>query len=472
VKGDHAPPKIDKPSITPIKVDVTKASDFADKVRRADVKSLEPEFAVEKRNYRRASLPAGDLIAVVNDRNDLFSIEYRFDFGSRKQPMLCNALTLLERSGKSGMTAEQLQKKLYSLGTSIRTTCGADRASVFVSGIDRKMEESLELLDSWLRTTQIDKSDVKKLVSNLLSERKDQLSDPRFLSGALRSYANLGKQSDYLAVPSNKLLKRATPKSIKKLLSKLPDHQHRTTYFGPRTAKEATTLITWGQKHKKVEPRAPIRYRTHKGTNIYFLDQQTAQSSIAINFPRAPLDTANQASARVYSDYLGGGMGSLIFQEIREARGLAYSATAFYREGRRKGDDSSLMGFMGTQADKTIDALTTMLALLRKPRIQEQRLKTTLASIDQGYRTSRLDPRRTASTVLSWDDRGEPGDPGPRLWKETAKTTLADLATFAMKSTTGHTTISIMGNKKRIDMKALRDIGKIETVPVKKMVGY
>jgi predicted Zn-dependent peptidase len=49
-------------------------------------------------------------------------------------------------------------------------------------------------------------------------------------------------------------------------------------------------------------------------------------------------DPRDEALVMVFNNYFGGGMGSVVFQTIRESQALAYSTYAAYGMGRKKGD--------------------------------------------------------------------------------------------------------------------------------------
>ena len=74
------------------------------------------------------------LIVAKNERNDLFSLSYNFDRGYRKAELLCVAYELLERSGAGETSAEDLQRELFALGTSVRFSCNAENSSIDVQG--------------------------------------------------------------------------------------------------------------------------------------------------------------------------------------------------------------------------------------------------------------------------------------------------------------------------------------------------
>ena len=475
--GSHSPPKLAKPHITPITIDPARTSAYATAIRAMPATELAPAWLSEGTDYQRLRLPAGELLATHNQINSLFALNYQFDFGSRQQRRLCLALDLMERSGiradgsAPGLSATELRRTLSRLGTSISTNCATDRVTLEISGIDRNLEESIRLLDQWLRRPQLEPDLLTKLVANKISRRADQVKEPGVLSRALDAYATRDRDSPYLLDLSNRELEKTRVKELGGILARLPDQQHRTDYFGPRPAAAVAPVIALGKNHRKVKAPPPVRYRKTKGVRIYFTDKDVAQSQISVLLPKPPLAASDTPLSELYNGYLGG-MEGLIFQEIREARGLAYSAVAGHRPGRMKADQSALSAYVGTQTDKTLDALTLMLSLLREPPLQPQRLAKTQAAIIQRYRASRASPRWVNSLVRSWDDLGLATDPRSSYFARHQQLDGAALTEFAGRFASGDVIISIMGDRKRIDFAALAKLGKIVTVKPEQLFSY
>ena len=470
--GKPTLPNIDKPTITPIDIDSSRQSPFAAEIQAMAATPLEPEWLVEGKHYGHAKLPAGPLIAAANPRNDLFSLQYRFDRGRRDAKMLCVGFELLERSGAGALSAEELQRELYALGTDIRFYCDDDSSEIGLSGIDGNLERSVALLDQWLRTASFDDQTLSKLSTNILSERRDNLDDPDRLARMLDDYARYGDRSSWLSEPSNAAVAKLDGKQLRKLLAAVPDHQHRTLYFGPRSAEQAAAAVALGKKHKKVGPPPKRRFRKGKDVTIYFLHKDVAKSAVGVTLPQGPQPRTNEPVARYYGQYLGGDMSSLIFQEIREARGLAYYAYGFVSTGWQPGDDWGLLGGMGTQADKTVDALTVYLELLRTHPIEAERLTHARSSLDVDFRSSRIDPRWIVWLVDGWDQMGDPGDPRPAQWQQIQGLQLTDVQEFAGELGKAPVILSIVGDRARVDLEALGKLGKVVEVEAKDLTSY
>ncbi len=475
VRGDFAAQKVEKPTISAIKIDSSKQSPYAAAIKEIPVKELQPQWLVSGEHYTEDTFAAGPAIAVHNERNDLFSLSYSYDFGERQEPLLCFAMDLIERSGAGKLGPKELQKTLYAMGTTISFSCGSRASGITISGIDRNMAASLEILRDWIVVPKIEDGALKKLQANTISKRKDSINEPSVVSRALSEYALYGKESAFLKVASNKALKSATEKKLAGLVASMRDTKHRTRYFGPRKMAELKPMIAMGTKHKAGKKQVPVRYSKPKKATLFFVDQKVAQAQVRIGFPGKELAEANRVQSNLFNQYVGGGMGGLIFQEIREARGLAYSAWTFHATGSRKGDQSAVIAGLGTQADKTIEAVKTLLSLIVPLKVEESRFNTARTSLDADFRKTRISPRSRARTVFAWKKLGLAADPRPAEYKALQSSKAASMEEFANARTKVAPVLAISGDSERINLKELAKaakIVKVKTVKAAKLFGY
>src|SRR5690606_34855897 len=75
-------------------------------------------------------------------------------------------------------------------------------------------------------------------------------------------------------------------------------------------------------------------------------------------------DTSRVPVIRLFNNYFGGSMASIVFQTIRESKALAYSTYASFTGPVKKDDRYSTIAYVGTQADKLADAVKAMNELL------------------------------------------------------------------------------------------------------------
>lgn len=471
-KGKPEIPKLEKPEITPVEIDASRKSAFAQEIERMPVAQLEPEWAEKGKHYVHRPLPAGDLVAAVNERNDLFSLEYRFRRGYRKAPLLCYALDLFELSGSGDASAEALQKQLYALGSSVSTSCDAEYSSIEISGLDAKLEETLALVDRWLADPRFDSDLLDRHYESTLTRRRDHLEEDRILTGALDLYAKYGKESAWLKHPSNAQLRKADAKAIRNLITTVMDWEHDTLYFGPRRAEEVASVVARGKKHKKTGEVWVRRYRPVKRSTVFFLHKDGAKANVRLVIPQGKLPREERPVARLVSEYLSGNMSALVFQELRESRGLAYTASARYDSGRRTSDETGLLGFLSTQADKTPVAIETFLGLLRNGEVQPDRLAGAKVSLDQEYRATRIDPRWITHWVLSWNELGEKEDPRPWEWASVLATEVDVVETFVKRFVDAPVIIAIVGDRSRVGLEQLERIAEIREVTPEDLFSY
>ncbi|MFO0632445.1 MAG: hypothetical protein U0168_06310 [Nannocystaceae bacterium] len=209
-----------------------------------------------------------------------------------------------------------------------------------------------------------------------------------------------------------------------------------------------------------------------KGPQVFFLHKEGAKATVRVLMPQGPLPREQRPAAELFSEYLSGNMSALVFQEIRESRGLAYGAGAVYDVGERTRDAAGLRGWLSTQADKVPEALRTFLTLLRTTEIQPERGREAQRALDQRYRASRLEPRWLGWTVEGWDELGESSDPRPWLWQRIAATTPDELSALAASLVDAPVIIAIVGDRERVGLPQLRQIAPTTEVDLDALYSY
>lgn len=466
-RGRYEPPAIAKPKITPVAIDPARQSEFARQVLARPVPDPAPEELLAGRDYVERDMSCGPLIAARNDRSDLFSLVLRYDLGTRTRPLLGYAAALLERSGArtdaGPQSAADLRKRLYALGTEIDIDVDADRTEIVVQGVHANMEASLALLDAWLREPLFTDTDLAALLANTLSSRRDEEDDPDDLAHALRAFAQFGDASPVLTRPSDRQLRRARGDDLVAEIRRLRDAAHVTLYFGPASADDVARVAVLGAG-QPVPPRPPLRYRAVPRTTLFFLHKDVTQAQIDVVLPRPPAVPGDRPRAELLTHVIGGDMSGLAFQELREARGLAYHAGARVDLGLRRGDDTALHGDIATQADKATEALALLLDLLRGSALDPDRVAAARLALLREYASDRILPRARPGWILTWRDQGEPGDPRPATLAALRDLDVAALQDYLAAFAGSPAIVSVLGDRRRIDLARLRALGDLREV--------
>jgi predicted Zn-dependent peptidase len=187
-----------------------------------------------------------------------------------------------------------------------------------------------------------------------------------------------------------------------------------------------------------------------------------AQAQVRIEFGDEDYNEANRPPIELYNSYFGGGMAGIVFQELREARALAYAVRASYATGGRKGDQNLMSGEIGCQTDKTPEAVEAFLDLLDNLPVSPERFELTRQDLLNRYRTSKLGFREVLSAVRSWERLGVPVDPRRGRYEQIRTADIDAMLRFHREHLKSRPKlISIVGDRNKIDVERLKKNGKL-----------
>ncbi len=466
-------PKISKPAFTVVPIDPSRESAFMKEVLAIPAPPLEPRWLVSGRDYQITPIEGGRLYSAKNPYNDLFSLAFYYERGSRAERELCAAADLLDLSGAGPWSADEFKKKLYALGTSLSYGCGEQESTIRLSGLDRNLWASLELMAQRFDWPNVEAGTLEKLVEVELGSREDEKKDPGAVHHALGQLTSRGKDSSVLKRLTNAELKALNEGRLKGLIRDFMRYPARVAYVGNRAPRELGKLLETGRRPRPVAARVPLKLLRPAAPRVLFTHRDMVQSQVGLYTADETFDSEHVADYQFYSDYMGGDMSAVIFQEVREARALAYSAGGGHTGVAYKGDDTQLWGRLACQADKTPEAIKLLISLFQDFPASEKRFRETAKAIEESYRTSPVLFRGIPATVIGWEDQGiTGGDPGPKRYERSLNLTLAELQAFAARFKTKPMSIWILGHRDRVGLEALKAFGDFEEKPLEALFPY
>ncbi|OGR90745.1 MAG: hypothetical protein A2V88_07920 [Elusimicrobia bacterium RBG_16_66_12] len=456
-------PGITKPSFTKVEIDPSRQSRFLKEALAIPAPPIEPRWLAAGKDYAVSPVAGGRLYSAKNPYNDLFSLSVRMERGWRGERKLCEALDLLTLSGSGPYTAEEFKKKLFALGTSVSYSCGEQESAFHISGVDRNFWPSLQLVAERFDWPNVSSGTLARKISVDLGAREDEKKDPGAVRGALGELAQRGRESSVLARLTNAELKRLDERELKPLIQDFPLWARRISYVGPRAPSEVAKLLEDGRRFKPTPPRSPIRYLKPAKTRVLFTHRDMVQSQVGLFAADEVFDPEAYVDYQFYSQYMGGGMSSVIFQEVREARSLAYAASGGHTASENKGDETRLWGSLGCQADKTAEAVDLMGKLFREFPSSPTRFAETARAVEEAYRTNPITFRSAPGAVMGWEDEGlTGGDPRPKRFERVLGHSLADTEKFAARFKDKPLTVWILGHRERVGLDKLKTLGDFE----------
>ncbi len=478
VDAQHEVPKIEKPPIDAIPIDTTRQSAFVQQVLAMKVRELEPVFVKPGKDYRKEKLQDGvALYASKNPLNDLFSLTISVDVGSRHDNRLSMATQLLDKSGTKRFRAEQLKKEWYKLGTDFGVGIGDNETYINLSGLDENLDASLALLMEVLREPSADAATLEELKKIILVQREDAKKDFRTLAGAVALFNRYGVNSPYLKALPNAAVQAMTIDQLHGLTRGLLNYPLTVTYTGSLPLKQVRQRLEQRLGREVAVQAAPpyvfLQAAAPEANRIYLFNKEMAQSQVRLEFGDGEYHEADFPAVQLYNEYFSGGMAGIVFQELREARALAYSAGAVYGNGSRKGEQNLMTGGIGTQTDKTLDAVEAFLGLLDNLPASPERFQAARAAILMRYRTGKIGFREVLGAVRSWERLEVPIDPRKARFEKVQRAGLDLVLQFHREHLKGKPKlISIVGDKSKMDLDRLQKRGTVTALELQDLFAF
>ena len=464
--GPRDIPELDKPALDPVDIDPTRTSAFARDILSRPVTDIEPVY-IDEDDYQIIPYADGvDLYYSRNPINDLFTFSIAVDKGRIHEERLGLAALLLDKSGTVLFAPDELSKQWYRIGSDFRFRPGTNTSTFSLSGLDEKFEQSLALMMQTVRHPKAEDSTLAELIQITVKNRDDLTKDPRGVFQMLMSYSRYGELSSYRRLLPSAQLAELTVRDLHDLVESLLGLRQRVYYVGSLSSEQV--IDTLREHHPIVtalaEPPAHefLRAREPEGTEVYVVSEEAAQAQILIESSGRDFEEGLHTPVEFYNTYFSDGFSGLVMQELREARGLAYSAQAAYTQGNRKDDQNLMYGYIATQADKTPEAIAAFVDLIDELPESTPRFETVRQQLVSQYRTSRISFREVLGAARAWELYGLEGDPRKARFEQAQAIQLADMMQFHADEIRGRAKrISIVGDTSRIDMTAVSAIGTV-----------
>ena len=469
--------KIDKPAITPIPANRDAESAFLAEIKARETKPIEPVFIDYDRDLSKLTVKNLPLLYKQNTQNPLFSLCYVFQMGNNHDKMLGTAFSYLNYLGTSTRTAEEIKSEFYRLACSFGVQASNNRVYVYVEGLHDNFEKAVALLEERLADAKPDQTAYDNLVADILKQRTDAKLNQRTNFSRLNQYAIWGPHSPATHLLSENELKNLSPDDLVNKTKNLKNIQHTILYYGPLSENDiAETLARQHAVAETLQPvpqPAPFVQQTMNENKVLLAYYDAKQIYLSMNHNGATFDPAIEADRILYNTYFGGGMNSIVFQEMREARGLAYSAWAGYDRMEKPDHAYLLSTFIATQNDKMKEAIGTFLDILNQMPESEKAFRIARESILTDIRTERILRYDVLWNYFNAQEFGYQTDQRRDVFEKIPAMTLADVKAFQEKYVQNKPmTYCILGDTKALDMKALNAIGKVTVLTQEDIFGY
>jgi len=471
--------KVEKPQITPVEVNRESQSEFVKEILEQAVPDIEPVFVNYKEDIKTVNLNHNiPLLYKKNEENKTFNLYYILDMGNNNNKKLSVAIQYLPFLGTSKLKPAEVQQEFYKLGCSFDVYNSDDQVWVSLSGLTENFEKGLALFEDLLADAQPNPEAMANLSDDILKRRADaKLSKDQILWSAMYNYGVYGNKSPFTNILTAKELKETKPEEAVQLIKELTTYEHRVLYYGSEDAdKLAETLNKF---HKTPETLKPVPAETEfpelpvEKTAVYVVNYDMQQAEVIMLSKSESYNKNIMPQASLFNEYFGGGMSSVVFQDMRESKALAYSVFASFRSPGKKEKAHYVLSFIGTQADKLPEAMKGMNDLLNTMPESENLFNAAKNAVIQKIRTERI----TKSGVLFSYERakrlGLDYDLRKDIFEKVPAMKLEEVKAFHDKYFKDKNfNILVLGDKKKLNIATLQKYGQVKYLTLEDVFGY
>ena len=474
---DKSIAKVKNPGITPVKLNRDKQSDFIKTFNKIKSDDIKPVFVDYKKELNKTTLKNGiEVTSINNETNDLFDLNVIFDMGKDHNKKLSLAMDYIEYLGTNKQTPEELKKEFYKLGITYGVGAYDDRSYIYINGIYDNLDKGLELLEDLWSNAIADQETYDKYVESILKDRSNgKTQKSNILWNGLYSYGLYGENSRLRDIYNADELSKINPSELVEIVKDLRNYKQRIFYYGKNLD---ATISALNKLHKvpstlKDYPKAKKYNKLETGGKVNFVNFDMVQSELIFVSKKEKLDLKKLAVSKVFNNYFGGGLSSIVFQEIRESKSLAYSAFAAYSNASKKDEENIIYAYVGTQANKLPQAVDAMLDLMNNiPKAQKQFEDSKNATLKK-LASQRINKSNIFWTYESLKDRGLDYDIREQIYTEVQNMSIDDMINFFNENIKGsnYTTL-VIGNKKDMKMDALKKLGEVKELDIDYLFNY
>ncbi len=471
--------KMPKPELTPIATNRDKSSAFLREIQNSTVNPIEPVFLDFDKDI--TVLKAKQDIPVLytkNTTNDISTLIYVFETGSHHDKRLSLASGYFDLIGTADKTYDEIQAELYKLACSVNFSIGGTRSFFVISGLSENLPKAAEIFEDWLANAKADKEIYARYADQILQSRANQKTNQSANFSRLRQYVQYGPKMAKELNYSNEELASLDPQQFIDAMRDLAAHEQQVIYYGNMDENQVLDLIN--NVHNTPAQLKPVpTEQAYPAVNpedtIIFIAPYNAKQLYMTMFANmgGEFDVNRSPITDMYNEYFGGSMNSIVFQEMRESRSLAYSAGAYLLEPSQLKRPYTYVTTIATQNDKLNNAVNAFLLIINEMPESADAFDIAKQALDARLRSERVIKDNKAWAYMDAKRKGLNKEERQTVYENIGKLTLADVIKFQKDNIKGRTYYyGILGDPKDLDLEALKKHGRIVMLTTEDIFGY
>ena len=474
---DNTQKKIDKPAITPIQANRDQISEFVKAIQETKVDPIQPKFVDYQKDLTLSKTGNNQpLYYVKNSTNGLFELVFQYDFGQSADRRYDVASDYFDYLGTDKLSAADVRQKFYELACDCSVSVGAENINVSLYGLSENMEAAIALMQNVLQNAKVDKDAYNEMVNVMLKTRNDAKKNQRNYFEFLYRYGSQGEHNAYRDMMTEQELKETDPQVFVDLLKGLNQYQHKVLYYGPLDEGKVSESVSslFANDLKPALENKPYLDQLANENEVWIAPYQAKNIYMRMYHNEGRDWNPEESAVRaLFNEYFGGGMNGIVFQEMRETRGLAYNAYAIYNRPAVKGRKESFMTHIITQNDKMMDAVNHFNEIMNQMPASEAAFKIAKEALTKQLASNRINKMSIIWNYIAAQKLGIDYDLNAKIYEQLPQLTLQNVVDFAKQRIADKSyRYIILGDEKELDMKSLEKIGPIRRLRTEEVFGY
>jgi predicted Zn-dependent peptidase len=470
--------KIIAPAITPIATNRDKQSDFLTEISETQVTPIEPVFVDYEKDLSVSEFKKGiEMLYKKNENNDIVTTTFRFDIGKSTNPALGFAFDYLSYLGTPTRSAEEIALQEYQIAGNHSFSVSDNTMSFSVSGLAENLGQMLDIVEDLMLNAVPDDDILENLKQDELMARQMAKANQNSCSSALNSYIIYGPEYIKSVTLSDEQVIGLTSDELLGLVRSIFGKQHKILFYGPLDEADAKSVIAEHHKTSDNLEKLVKKYTKKQivDKSMVFIAPYDSRQFNYIQYSDRgeKFSMEDVPSIELFNEYFGGGMNTIVFQEMREARALAYSAGAYLSSPSYLDDTYCFYARIGSQNDKLKAAVEAFDLIINDMPESDKSFQIAKTGLESVLRTSRTTGMSVLNSYLSAQELGLKEPLAKVVYDKLSDMTMSDLVACQQKWIKGRTYIyGLLGDSKDLDINYLKTLGTVEQITLDELFGY
>ncbi len=465
--------RVENPGITPVKINREAQSEFLQQILEEKTEDIQPEFVDYEKEIQKDVVKGKTISFVKNKYNDIAQVHFIFPFGSDHDRDLAISTQVLQYLGTEKFSPEDLKKEFFKIGVTNDFKTTNDQLIISLNGLEENIEKGIDLLQHWLYEVKPDQEIYRQFTETILENRAAMKKDKGRIMTALTNYTKLGPFSRFTDVISKEELESSNVEVFTDRMKKLFRYPYQIFFYGRNFENFTSYIGKYTENESFVIPEPKNYPEPETDGNVYFTDYDMVQMEMSKVGRGRNVNTENFGKINVFNEYFGRGLSSIVFQEIRESKSLAYSAYVSYAANSELDHPDYITTYIGTQPDKlqiAVDTMTELMTELPEVKVQFENAKNSALKQIASQRVTRtnifFNTLRLRKLNIHHDFRKD-------IYRQIESLRFEDLKDFYdhyIKSV--HFNTAIIGKKENLNREAVDKMGTFSEVSLKDIFGH